>query len=127
MARRLRDDGLHWLEEPVWPPEDCDGLAAMRRFGIPIAAGENVAGRFGFKSLIDAGAIDIAQPSVTKIGGIGEMLAVIDLCRSQVSRSSRTARISARASSPRCTSSRRSRPKAPGRGAVARHGGEPVP
>ena len=81
MAAALRNDKLYWLEEPVWPPEDCAGLAQTRRFGIPIAAGENVAGRFGFKSLIDAGAIDIAQPSVTKIGGIGEMLAVIDLCR----------------------------------------------
>ena len=81
MAASLRSDNLLWLEEPVWPPEDCAGLAETRRFGIPIAAGENVAGRFGFKSLIDAGAIDIAQPSVTKIGGIGEMLAVIELCR----------------------------------------------
>ena len=81
MARSLRNDKLVWLEEPVWPPEDCAGLAETRRFGIPIAAGENTAGRFGFKSLIDADAIDIAQPSVTKIGGIGEMLAVIDLCR----------------------------------------------
>jgi D-galactarolactone cycloisomerase len=81
MAGALKGDGLLWLEEPVWPPEDCAGLAQTRRVGIPIAAGENVAGRFGFQSLIDAGAIDIAQPSVTKIGGIGEMLAVIDLCR----------------------------------------------
>ena len=48
--------------------------------GIPIAAGENTAGLFGFKALIEAGAIDIAQPSVTKIGGIGEMLRVIALC-----------------------------------------------
>lgn len=81
MAGALRNDRLVWLEEPVWPPEDCAGLAETRRFGIPIAAGENVAGRFGFQSLIDAGAIDIAQPSVTKIGGVGEMLAVIALCR----------------------------------------------
>jgi L-alanine-DL-glutamate epimerase-like enolase superfamily enzyme len=81
MAKALRDDGLHWLEEPVWPPEDSASLAAVRRIGIPIAAGENTAGRFGFKTLIEAGAIDIAQPSVTKIGGIGEMLSVIDLCR----------------------------------------------
>jgi D-galactarolactone cycloisomerase len=81
MAGALQGDRLVWLEEPVWPPEDCAGLAQTRRFGIPIAAGENVAGRFGFKSLIDAGAIDIAQPSVTKIGGVGEMLAVIALCR----------------------------------------------
>jgi D-galactarolactone cycloisomerase len=80
MADSLADDGLMWLEEPVWPPEDCAGLAQVRHRGIAISAGENVAGLFGFKSLIEAGAIDIAQPSVTKIGGIGETLRVIDLC-----------------------------------------------
>jgi D-galactarolactone cycloisomerase len=81
MATSLRSEGLRWLEEPVWPPEDVDGLASVRDIGIPIAAGENVAGLFGFKSLIDAGAIDIAQPSVTKVGGIGEMIKVIHLCQ----------------------------------------------
>jgi D-galactarolactone cycloisomerase len=83
MAASLHDDGLAWLEEPVWPPEDCNGLAQVRQRGIRIAAGENVAGVFGFQSLIDAKAIDIAQPSVSKIGGIDEMLRVIDLCRSE--------------------------------------------
>jgi D-galactarolactone cycloisomerase len=82
-AGSLSGDGLLWLEEPVWPPEDSAGLAGIRRFGIPIAAGENTAGSFGFTGLIDAGAIDIAQPSITKIGGVGEMLAVIDLCRAR--------------------------------------------
>jgi L-alanine-DL-glutamate epimerase-like enolase superfamily enzyme len=38
-----------------------------------------VAGVFGFQSLMDANAIDIAQPSVTKIGGVGEVLRVIEL------------------------------------------------
>jgi L-alanine-DL-glutamate epimerase-like enolase superfamily enzyme len=79
MAASLRNDGLLWLEEPVWPPEDVHGLASVRDCGIPIAAGENVAGVFGFKSLIEAGAIDIAQPSVSKIGGVGEMVRVIHL------------------------------------------------
>ena len=83
MADSLHDDGLTWLEEPVWPPEDCDGLAQVRKRGIPISAGENVAGLYGFKSLVQAGALDIAQPSVTKIGGIGEMMRVIDYCRAQ--------------------------------------------
>ena len=81
MAALLHKDGLLWLEEPVWPPEDVQGLASVRDCGIPIAAGENVAGVFGFKSLIEAGAIDIAQPSVTKIGGVGEMIRVIHLCQ----------------------------------------------
>lgn len=83
MARSLAGDGLMWLEEPVWPPEDCDGLAQVRACGIPIAAGENVAGVHGFKALLQAGAIDVAQPSVSKIGGVGETLRVIELCEAQ--------------------------------------------
>ena len=83
VANSLKEDGLLWLEEPVWPPEDLRGLAGVRRIGIPIAAGENVAGVHGFESLIDAGAIDIAQPSVTKIGGIGEVVQVIQLAKAR--------------------------------------------
>ena len=79
MAQSLGGDDLFWLEEPVYPPEDSHGLAKVRKDGIAIAAGENTAGVFGFQSLIDAGAIDIAQPSVTKIGGIGEVMRVIEL------------------------------------------------
>ena len=81
MAASLASDGLAWLEEPVWPPEDAAGLASLRRYGIPLTAGENTAGLFGFRALMEAGAIDIAQPSVTKVGGIGEMLQVISLAR----------------------------------------------
>lgn len=81
MADRLLDRHMMWLEEPVWPPEDCAGLARVRARGIPISAGENVAGNFGFEALIAAKALDYAQPSVTKIGGIGEMLRVIDTCK----------------------------------------------
>ena len=80
MARSLAGEGLFWLEEPVWPPEDAAGLASLRPYGIPLSAGENTAGLFGFKALIEAGAIDYAQPSVTKVGGIGEMRRVIALC-----------------------------------------------
>lgn len=83
MASTLKDDGLLWLEEPVWPPEDASGLASLRRFGIPLSAGENTAGLFGFRTLIEAGAIDIAQPSVTKIGGIGEMMQVAALAHAR--------------------------------------------
>lgn len=81
MAASLAADGLFWLEEPVWPPEDAAGLASLRRHGIPLSAGENTAGLFGFRALIEAGAIDIAQPSVTKLGGIGEMARVIALAQ----------------------------------------------
>jgi L-alanine-DL-glutamate epimerase-like enolase superfamily enzyme len=46
VARDLEPSGLLWLEEPVWPPEDYDGLARVRRAtAIPIAAGVHACGR----------------------------------------------------------------------------------
>jgi D-galactarolactone cycloisomerase len=73
MVEALKPFHLHWLEEPVWPPEDHQGLARVRRSGTPIAAGENAGGLHDFRHMLEAQAIDIAQPSVTKIGGISEM------------------------------------------------------
>ena len=59
-------------------PEDHTGLARVRRGGTTrIAAGENAAGLHDFVDMFQKGAIDIAQPSVTKIGGITEMRKII--------------------------------------------------
>ena len=80
MARRLAPLGLHWLEEPVWPPENLDGLAEVRaRGGVDTAAGENYGTVWDFRRAFEAGAITYAQPSVTKIGGITEMRRVMAL------------------------------------------------
>jgi D-galactarolactone cycloisomerase len=82
MARRLRECDLTWLEEPVWPPEDHAGLARVRQEGgIAIAAGENASGLHDFRHHFEAGALDIAQPSVAKIGGITPMLEIAALAR----------------------------------------------
>ncbi|TWC71412.1 mandelate racemase/muconate lactonizing enzyme family protein [Herbaspirillum sp. SJZ099] len=82
VARQLKGRNIAWLEEPIWPPEDVDSLARVRALGdVPIAAGENVMGVEGFRRLFEAGAIDYAQPSVTKIGGITAMREVIALSR----------------------------------------------
>ncbi len=73
VGRDLADCRLAWLEEPVWPPEDYRGLAEVRAaLGIPVAAGENEATVFGFRELCLQRAVDILQPSVTKVGGLGE-------------------------------------------------------
>ncbi len=79
MARTLKDDRLFWLEEPVWPPEDYESLARVRAEGTPIAAGENAAGFFDFKRMFDLQAVDLAQPSITKVGGVTEMLRIVEL------------------------------------------------
>src|SRR5262245_9605568 len=80
MAHRLAPLDLHWLEEPVWPPENLGGLAEVRaRGGIPTAAGENYGTAWEFRRAFEAGAIAYAQPSVTKIGGVTELRRVMTL------------------------------------------------
>ena len=80
MERAYRPANLYWLEEPVWPPEDHAGLARVRREGATrIAAGENAAGLHDFRDLFQRRAVDVAQPSVAKIGGITEMRKIIAL------------------------------------------------
>lgn len=77
--RQLEALHLAWLEEPVFPPEDFDALGRLRRPGLPIAAGENWCTSRQFAAALAAGAVDIIQPSVTKVGGISEFLGVLDL------------------------------------------------
>jgi L-alanine-DL-glutamate epimerase-like enolase superfamily enzyme len=70
-ARTMEDLQLAWLEEPVWPPEDYKGLAKVRATaGVPIAAGENAISVLDLERMLEAGAVDICQPSVIKFGGI---------------------------------------------------------
>jgi L-alanine-DL-glutamate epimerase-like enolase superfamily enzyme len=76
LAPELRALDLLWLEEPIFPPEDFEGLARIRReTGLRIATGENACTEYQFAEMLRAGAADFVQPSVTKIGGISETLA----------------------------------------------------
>ncbi len=71
MARRMEEHGVRWLEEPVHPMDDYDGLRFVReRSNIEIAAGENEYTHFGFKSLLEKDAVDLLQPDVIKSGGL---------------------------------------------------------
>lgn len=71
---------LKWVEEPVWPPENYDGLAQVRgTAGVSVAAGENAWTLLEFGRLLDAGAVDFVQPSVAKMGGVTELCKVFTL------------------------------------------------
>jgi len=83
-GRRFRAHELTWFEEPVFPPEDHRALRAVgEACKIPIAAGENLCYATQFEALLDAGAVQYAQPSVTKVGGITEFLKVMALAETR--------------------------------------------
>ena len=80
VGRGLEELGAEWFEEPV-APEDRDGYAELRRgLAINIAGGEAEFGRWGWRGLIEARGLDIAQPEVCALGGISEYLRVLALC-----------------------------------------------
>lgn len=71
-ARMLMDYGVDWFEEPL-PPDNLQDYVALRRLGlIPIAGGEVLTRRQTFLPWLQAGAFDIVQPDVTKVGGLSE-------------------------------------------------------
>ena len=80
-ARALQPAQLTWLEEPIWPPEDMQGMNLLAREGIDLAAGENVANPMSFNALVDAPGMTYLQPSVTKVGGISAFVEVAHLAK----------------------------------------------
>ncbi|MGH8764370.1 MAG: mandelate racemase/muconate lactonizing enzyme family protein [Burkholderiales bacterium] len=70
LGRALEECDLRWYEEPV-AAEDLAGYRELRaKLDVPIAGGENEFAVFGFRSLFDARAVDIAQPDVCAAGGL---------------------------------------------------------
>lgn len=66
-----------WVEEPIAvdrPESDWVGLASDSP--VPLAGGENLYGEQAFRKAIEAGALAVIQPDVTKWGGITGCLPV---------------------------------------------------
>lgn len=68
--------GVMWVEEPL----DAYNLTGLKnlagRYKFPIAAGERVYTRNGFRNLLDTGAIDVVMPDVGNCGGIFETVQI---------------------------------------------------
>jgi L-alanine-DL-glutamate epimerase-like enolase superfamily enzyme len=59
----------HWVEEPLWPPEDTEALIALRKaVDTKVAVGENASSPYQLLKRIELNALDYVQPSVIKLG-----------------------------------------------------------
>ena len=82
LGRALEEYDLRWYEEPV-APEDIQGYAELRsKLSMPIAGGENEHTLYGFRELLGAGAVDIAQPDIGSCGGISAARHIVALAQS---------------------------------------------
>lgn len=68
-----------WFEEPCWP-DDHAGMAALaNKLTIPIATGEIEFTRWGFRDLIERGAVHIVQADPHLCGGLTEWMKIAAL------------------------------------------------
>jgi galactonate dehydratase len=73
LADALRDCRLLFIEEPVLP-ESVDALVTVARSTtIPIATGERLFTRWGFREVLEKQAAAVLQPDLCHAGGIGEV------------------------------------------------------
>ena len=80
VGRALDELDAYWFEEPI-APEDLDGYRELRAgLKVNISGGEAEFNRWGWRALLEARGLDIAQPEVCALGGISEYLRVLALC-----------------------------------------------
>jgi len=81
VAVELEPFRLLWLEEPV-PAEDIDAMVDIRHSTkTPIACGENLYMRWGYRELLEKNGVDILQPDFQKVGGLSEARRVANLAQ----------------------------------------------
>lgn len=72
LGQRLQELDIFLLEEPV-DPFDVEGLKKVSdHVRLPIAAGERIYTRYGFRRILELRAADILQPDIGNTGGIME-------------------------------------------------------
>jgi D-galactarolactone cycloisomerase len=71
-SEMLANYDVAWFEEPLLPDALQDYVRLREHSKVPIAGGEVLTRRQSFQPWLEAGAFDIVQPDVTKVGGISE-------------------------------------------------------
>jgi L-alanine-DL-glutamate epimerase-like enolase superfamily enzyme len=71
-SQMLAAYNVAWFEEPLNADALEDFVALRRASPVPITGGETLTRRQSFRPWLEAGAFDIVQPDVTKVGGISE-------------------------------------------------------
>lgn len=79
----FKENDFFWVEAPL-PLEDLEGHARFQGFGVPIGGGDlGLTTRFEYAEMFEAGRIDIAQPDVTMVGGLTELMRLSAFAKSK--------------------------------------------
>jgi galactonate dehydratase len=72
MANALDEFGIFFFEEPVLPEDVASMAMVADAISIPIATGERLFTKWGFRDVLELGAASVLQPDLAHCGGIWE-------------------------------------------------------
>jgi L-alanine-DL-glutamate epimerase-like enolase superfamily enzyme len=73
----------YFLETPIWSDNVGEMAKLVEAAPMPIACGEWLATRFEFAELMDIAKVQVLQPDVGRVGGIGEAKIVCDMAKAR--------------------------------------------
>lgn len=78
-GRMIEEIGVYYYEEPVMPLNPKQMKKVADNVNMPIAAGERVYTRWGYRPFFEDGSIDVIQPDICTCGGLTEAKKICDM------------------------------------------------
>jgi L-alanine-DL-glutamate epimerase-like enolase superfamily enzyme len=81
LARSIEEFGIFYFEEPTMPMNVNNMKEIASRINIPIASGERIYTRWGYRPFFENHALHIIQPDLGNCGGITEGKKICDMAK----------------------------------------------
>ena len=79
LGKKLEPLGIFYYEEPVTPLNSKNMLEVHKALNIPIASGERIYGRTGFREFLEDRSLQVIQPDICLCGGLSEAKKICDM------------------------------------------------
>lgn len=81
LARVLEELNIYYYEEPTMPMNVGNMKEIAQRINIPVASGERIYTRWGYRPFLEEHALHVIQPDLGNMGGITEGKKVCDMAQ----------------------------------------------
>jgi L-alanine-DL-glutamate epimerase-like enolase superfamily enzyme len=78
LGKAIEDLGIYYYEEPVMPLNSKMMKEIKENINIPIASGERIYTRWGYRPFLETRSLDVVQPDLGTCGGITEGKKIAD-------------------------------------------------
>lgn len=79
IGQRLEELNIYYMEEPVHPLNVESFVEIRKKVNIPLASGERIYTRWGYRPFLEKRALQVIQPDMCLAGGISETKKICDM------------------------------------------------